>query len=40
LSWWLFVVAFVATALVALLTLIVQTYKAANQNPAEVVKKE
>ena len=39
-SWWLFAVALVITACISLLTLIWQTSKAANQNPAEVVKKE
>jgi ABC-type lipoprotein release transport system permease subunit len=39
-SWWLFAVAIVLTAGISLLTLIWQTKKAANQNPAEVVKSE
>ena len=39
-SWWLFAVAAVLTTGISLLTLIVQTRKAANQNPAEVVKSE
>ena len=39
-SWWLFVVAFVATAAISLLTLIYQTNKAANQDPAKVLKSE
>jgi ABC-type antimicrobial peptide transport system permease subunit len=39
-SWWLFAVAVVITAGISLLTLIYQTQKAANQNPAEVVKSE
>jgi ABC-type antimicrobial peptide transport system permease subunit len=39
-SWWLFVVAIIITAGISLLTLIYQTQKAANQNPAEVVKSE
>jgi ABC-type antimicrobial peptide transport system permease subunit len=39
-SWWLFAVAIVLTAGVSLLTLIYQTQKAANQNPADVVKSE
>ena len=39
-SWWLFAVAIVITAGISLLTLIYQTLKAANRNPAEVVKTE
>jgi ABC-type antimicrobial peptide transport system permease subunit len=39
-SWWLFAVAIVITAGISLLTLIYQTQKAANRNPAEVVKAE
>ena len=39
-SWWLFAVAIVITAGISLLTLIYQTQKAANRNPAEVVKTE
>jgi len=39
-SWWLFAVAATITAGISLLTLLWQTYKAANQNPAEVVKSE
>ena len=39
-SWWLFAIAMTLTASISLLTLIFQTQKAANQNPAEVVKKE
>jgi ABC-type antimicrobial peptide transport system permease subunit len=39
-SWWLFAVAIVLTVGISLLTLIYQTRKAANQNPAEVVKRE
>jgi ABC-type antimicrobial peptide transport system permease subunit len=39
-SWWLFAVALAITAGISLLTLIWQTYVAANQNPAEVVKSE
>ena len=39
-SWWLFAVAVVLTIGISLLTLIYQTVKAANQNPAEVVKSE
>ena len=39
-SWWLFAVALVITGGVSLLTLIYQTHKAANQNPAEVVSRE
>jgi hypothetical protein len=37
-SWWLFAVALAITGIVSLLTLIYQTYKASNENPAEVVK--
>ena len=36
-SWWLFAAAIAMTAGVSLLTLIYQTQKAANQNPAEVI---
>ena len=39
-SWWLFAVAVVLTTGISLLTLIYQTVRAANQNPAEVVKAE
>ena len=39
-SWWLFAVAMIITAGISLLTLIYQTFRAANQNPAEVVKSE
>ncbi len=39
-SWWLFAVALVITTGISLLTLIHQTLKAANENPAEVVKSE
>ena len=39
-SWWLFAIALAITAGISLLTLIWQTQKAANQNPAEVVKAE
>ena len=39
-SWWLFAVAVAITAGISLLTLIYQTFRAANQNPAEVVKSE
>ena len=37
-AWWLFAVALLVTAGISLMTLIYQVYKAANQNPAEVVK--
>ncbi|MEG1670974.1 MAG: FtsX-like permease family protein [Mucinivorans sp.] len=40
LSWWIFVVAGVLTAGISLLTLIVQTIKAANTNPAITMKRE
>ncbi len=39
-SWWLFVIALSVTAGISLLTLIYQTHKAANENPAEVMKSE
>jgi len=39
-SWWLFAAAVTVTAGISLLTLIYQTHKAANQNPAEVMKNE
>ena len=39
-SWWLFAVAVTLTVGISFLTLIYQTRKAANQNPAEVVKSE
>jgi ABC-type antimicrobial peptide transport system permease subunit len=39
-SWWLFAIALIVTAAVSLLTLIYQTHKASNENPAEVIKAE
>ncbi|GHS97325.1 ABC transporter permease [Bacteroidia bacterium] len=39
-SWWLFAIALFVTAAVSLLTLIYQTHKASNENPAEVLKSE
>ena len=39
-SWWLFAAAVAPTAAISLLTLIYQTQKAANQNPADVIKTE
>jgi ABC-type antimicrobial peptide transport system permease subunit len=39
-SWWLFAVALVVTVAVSLMTLIYQTYKAGNENPADVIKSE
>jgi len=39
-SWWLFAVSVAITAGISLLTLIYQTVRAANQNPAEVVKSD
>jgi ABC-type antimicrobial peptide transport system permease subunit len=39
-SWWLFGIALAVTAAVSLLTLIYQTHKASNENPAEVLKSE
>ena len=37
-SWWLFAIAMILTTGISLLTLLYQTRKAANQNPAEVIK--
>lgn len=39
-SWWLFVVAFLVTAIISLFTLIYQTQKAAGMNPANATKSE
>ena len=39
-SWWLFAAALAITAGISLVTLIYQTVRAANQNPADVVKAE
>ena len=39
-SWWIFLLAFVVTAGISLLTLIWQITKAANANPAEVIRNE
>jgi ABC-type antimicrobial peptide transport system permease subunit len=39
-SWWLFAVALLVTVGISLLTLVYQTYKASNENPADVVKSE
>ncbi|MDL2209111.1 hypothetical protein LJB97_05765, partial [Parabacteroides sp. OttesenSCG-928-O15] len=39
-SWWIFAVAFLITAGIALLTLVWQTRKAARTNPAEAIKTE
>jgi ABC-type antimicrobial peptide transport system permease subunit len=39
-AWWLFAVALVVTLAVSLLTLLYQTYKAGNENPADVIKSE
>jgi len=39
-SWWLFIIAFIITSIVSLFTLIHQTRKAANTNPAKVLKSE
>jgi ABC-type antimicrobial peptide transport system permease subunit len=39
-SWWLFAVALVVTVAVSLMTLLYQTYKAGNENPADVIKSE
>lgn len=40
LSWWIFVLAAVVTAAISLLTLIIQTVKAARTNPAVAMKRE
>jgi ABC-type antimicrobial peptide transport system permease subunit len=37
-SWWLFFVAIIITATVSAMTLIYQTYKASNENPAFVIR--
>jgi ABC-type antimicrobial peptide transport system permease subunit len=37
-SWWLFAIALFTTVAVSLATLIYQTYKAGNENPAAVIK--
>jgi ABC-type antimicrobial peptide transport system permease subunit len=37
-SWWLFAAALTVTAAISLVTLIWQTYKAGNENPANVIK--
>jgi hypothetical protein len=37
-SWWLFAIALFTTIVVSLATLIYQTYKAGNENPATVIK--
>ena len=39
-AWWLFVGALIVTAAISFFTLLYQTYKAANENPAHVVKSE
>jgi ABC-type antimicrobial peptide transport system permease subunit len=39
-AWWLFAVALVVTLAVSLLTLLYQTYKAGNENPADVIKSD
>jgi ABC-type antimicrobial peptide transport system permease subunit len=39
-SWWLFAIALFTTIAVSLATLIYQTYKAGNENPATVIKSE
>ena len=39
-SWWMFVVVFLVVAAIVILTIITQVIRAANQNPAEVVKSE
>jgi hypothetical protein len=39
-SWWLFAIALFTTVAVSLVTLIYQTYKAGNENPAAVIKSE
>ncbi|MDH6303498.1 ABC-type antimicrobial peptide transport system permease subunit [Parabacteroides sp. PF5-5] len=39
-AWWLFVVAFIVTAAISLLTLIIQITKAANTDPSKVIRAE
>ncbi|MDR0725841.1 MAG: ABC transporter permease [Prevotellaceae bacterium] len=39
-SWWLFATALAVTIAISLCTLLYQTYKAGNENPAEVIKSE
>jgi ABC-type antimicrobial peptide transport system permease subunit len=39
-SWWLFAVALAVTLAISLLTLLYQTYKAGNENPADVIKSD
>ena len=39
-SWWMFAVVFLVVAAIVILTIITQVIRAANQNPAEVVKSE
>lgn len=39
-SWWIFGLALPLTTCISLLTLIIQTYKAANSNPVTVIRNE
>jgi ABC-type antimicrobial peptide transport system permease subunit len=39
-SWWMFAAALFVTLVISLFTLLYQTYKAGNENPAEVIKSE
>lgn len=39
-SWWMFVVVFIVVAAIVISTIVTQVSRAANQNPAEVVKSE
>ena len=39
-SWWIYAIAFILTAMISLLTLFHQAWKAANANPADVVRNE
>ena len=40
LSWWLFAVVFIVTGLVVVVSVFEKARKAANENPAEVIKSE
>lgn len=39
-SWWMFIVVLLVVATIVILTIVTQVSRAANQNPAEVVKSE
>jgi ABC-type antimicrobial peptide transport system permease subunit len=39
-SWWIFVFSGIAVAIVASATVWIQTYRAAKQNPVEILKYE